>query len=258
MLIKSRNRYFAFAIHLFISLAIFSLFVFVLLQFWFPEPFFSASGGWQGLRIVAIIDVVLGPLLTLYLFNPAKPDKELIFDLSMVAFMQISALCWGIYTVHQQRPVAVAFLDYSFYTVPAHELTGQGFDLQELKKFGPSLPVYVYINIPATNTPEGLERFKQASIDKKLPPIHIPDYYEPIDEHLDEIYKHNLDVNDIISNNSDMKAEIMELMKNKGETAEALLEHHYIEVVSRYRKIVLVFDNTGTIIGTASAPYNNY
>lgn len=249
---KRRNRYLAFAIHLCISMVIFSLFVFVLLQFWYPAPFFSASGGWQGLRIVAFIDVVLGPLLTLVLFNPAKPKKELIFDLSLVAIMQITALCWGIYTVHQQRPVVVAFLDYSFYTVPAQALVEQDIDLQQLKKFGSRLPVYVYINKP--DTPDALEQFKQATIDINLPSIHNLDYYAPVDEHLDEIYRHNLDINEIISNNSNMKADIMALMKNKGDLDKALSVHHYIGLVSRYQNIVLVFDKTDSIIGYASAP----
>ena len=147
---KRPNRYLAFAIHLCISMMIFSLFVFVLLQFWYPAPFFSASGGWQGLRIVAIIDIVLGPLLTLVIFSPGKPRRELVSDLSLVTIMQITALCWGIYTVHQQRPVAVAFLDDSFYTVPAQALADQGIDPQQLKKFGSRLPVYVYIDKPDT------------------------------------------------------------------------------------------------------------
>ena len=252
---KRRNRYLASAIHLCISMLVFSLFVFVLLQFWYPAPFFSASGGWQGLRIVAFIDIVLGPLLTLVIFNPTKPKKELIFDLSLVAIMQITALCWGIYTVYQQRPVAVAFLDYSFYTVPAQELVNQGIDLQQLKKFGSRLPVYVYVNRP--DTPEALIQFKQATIDKNLPSIHNPDYYEPVNEHLDEIYRHNLDINEIITKNSDMKAEILALMKDNGDHDKALSEHHYIGLVSRYQNIVLVFDKTDSIIGYASAPAKN-
>ena len=249
---KRPNRYLASAIHLCISMLVFSLFVFVLLQFWYPAPFFSASGGWKGLRIVAFIDVVLGPLLTLVLFNPTKPKKELIFDLSLVAIMQITALCWGIYTVYQQRPVAVAFLDYSFYTVPAQALVDQGIDLQQLKKFGSRLPVYVYIDKP--DTLEELEQLKQETIDKNLPLFNNPDYYAPIDEHFDEIYRHNLDINEIITKNSDMKAEILALMKNNGDLDKALSEHHYIGLVSRYQNIVLVFDKTNSIIGYASAP----
>ena len=255
MFLKKRNRFLASAIHLCISIVVFSLFVFVLLQFWYPAPFFSASGGWQGLRIVAFIDVVLGPLLTLVIFSPGKPRRELVFDLSLVAIMQISALFWGIYTVHQQRPVAVAFLDYSFYTVSAQDLLGQGIDLQRLNKFGSSLPVYVYIDKP--DTAEALEHLKQETIDKNLSIIHNPNYFKPINEHLDEIYMHNLDINEIISINSDMKAEIMALMKNKGDLSIALGQHHYIGLVSRYRNIVLVFDNTGSIIGYASSPIKN-
>ena len=53
-----------------------------------------------------------------------------------------------------------------------------------------------------------------------------------------------------------MKAEIMALMNNFDDPEKALLQHHYIGLVSRYRKIVLVFDKSDKIIGYASAPYS--
>ena len=253
MFIKRRNRYFAALTHLCISMAVFSLFIFMLLKYWYPAPFFSASGGWQGLRIVATIDIVLGPLLTMILFSPGKPNRELVIDLSVVAIMQIIALSWGIYTVSQQRPVAVAFLDNFFYTVSAQVLIDQGINLQQLKKFGPKLPVYVYIKKP--DTPEALELFKKNTVDKKLPPIHNINYYRPMKKHLDKIYQHELNINEIIANNNDMKIEILALMKNRANPMEALLEYHYIGLVSRYRKIVLVFNKSDEIIGYASGPY---
>lgn len=254
MLIKTNSRILAAFIHLCISLAVFSLFIFILLFYWYPAPFFSASGGWQGLRIVALIDVVLGPLLTLVLFSPKKPNKELITDLSLVAIMQIAALCWGIYTVYQQRPAAVVFLDYSFYTVPAQDLASNGIKLEELKKYGDNLPVYVYIDKP--DTIEGLEKFRNDVLEHSLSPLHNLKYYSPITKHFDDIYQHNLDINEVMAANSEMKAEIMALMADKTDPEAALLEHHYIGLVSRYRNIILVFDKTNKIIGYASTPFS--
>ncbi len=251
MFIKTHKRYIAATVHLCLSMAIFSLFVFILMYFWYPAPFFSASGGWQGLRIVAIIDIVLGPLLTLVLFSPDKPYRELATDLSLIATIQITALCWGIYTVHQQRPVAIAFLDYSFYTVPAQALVDQGIDLQQLSKFGSELPVYVYIDKP--DTPKGLEQFKQTTIDKGVSPIHNPDYYKPINEHFNDIYQHNLNINQIITSNSDIKTDIMALMAHNNQSSDFLHDYHYISLVSRYQNIILVFDRTNQIIGHASS-----
>lgn len=107
----------AFAIHLTLSLLIFSSLVFVMLMWWFPGELFFLDGGWQGLKIVALIDLVLGPLLTLVLYKPGKPS--LLFDMSCIAAFQIAALAYGFYATYHQRTVAVVFADRNFTTLSA-------------------------------------------------------------------------------------------------------------------------------------------
>ena len=62
--------------HFLLSLIVFLVVVIVLVLFWYPEPHFNASGGWQGLKIAASIDLILGPLLTFVIFNPKKSKSE--------------------------------------------------------------------------------------------------------------------------------------------------------------------------------------
>jgi len=107
----------AFAIHLTLSLLIFSSLVFVMLMWWFPGELFFLDGGWQGLKIVALIDLVLGPMLTLVLYKPGKPS--LVFDMSCVAAFQLAALAYGFYATYHQRTVAVVFADRNFTTLSA-------------------------------------------------------------------------------------------------------------------------------------------
>ncbi|NOT84281.1 MAG: hypothetical protein HOP02_05730, partial [Methylococcaceae bacterium] len=109
-------------IHFCISLAAFSIIFFILFTLWYPEPYFTASGGWQGLKIAASIDLVLGPLLTLIIYNPSKSTRELSLDLSVVACIQTAALIWGVMTIYNQRPVAVVYWEDSFFTVAATDL----------------------------------------------------------------------------------------------------------------------------------------
>ena len=63
------NRYSASAIHLAISLLVFLSFIAVLYFLWIPGDLFFMDGGWQGVKLVAMVDLVLGPLLTLLLFK---------------------------------------------------------------------------------------------------------------------------------------------------------------------------------------------
>lgn len=72
---------------------------------WFPYPYRQLAGGTELFFIVMGVDIVCGPLLTLVLFNPAKPKRELVMDLSLVVVLQLAALAYGIWTVHQARPL---------------------------------------------------------------------------------------------------------------------------------------------------------
>ena len=99
-LIKSKFK--AAGIHLGISSIIFLILSYFIIFQWYPFPYFTADGGWQGIRIVALIDLVLGPLLTLIIFNHHKSRREIRFDLGTIALVQVCVLAWGIYTVHDE------------------------------------------------------------------------------------------------------------------------------------------------------------
>lgn len=72
---------------------------------WYPFPYRELSGGRELFFLIVGVDVVCGPLLTLVLFNPLKPRAELWRDLGLVAFIQLAALGYGIFTVWQARPL---------------------------------------------------------------------------------------------------------------------------------------------------------
>lgn len=101
------NRYQAFGIHFLASLVIFAILTALIFFYWFPGILRVADPSWQQILIViAGVDLVLGPALTLIVFNPAK--KSLKMDLSIIAALQIAALAYGSYTVHNTRPLALS------------------------------------------------------------------------------------------------------------------------------------------------------
>lgn len=119
----------AFAIHLTLSLLIFSSLVFVMLRWWFPGELFMLDGGWQGLKLVAMVDLVLGPALTLLLYKPGKP--KLAIDLSLIALIQLGALAYGFVATWQQRTVAIVYADHQFNTLSNQALQEANADLQQ-------------------------------------------------------------------------------------------------------------------------------
>lgn len=108
------TRWTAFAIHLALSAAIFAALLAVIVLLLFPGGLFTVAGGWQGIRLIAGVDLVLGPLLTLIVYNVAKPRRELIRDLSIIASVQVAALAAGMWIVYLQRPVAVTWVHDRF------------------------------------------------------------------------------------------------------------------------------------------------
>jgi len=72
---------------------------------WYPHPYGLLSGGLHLFLILVSVDVVCGPLLTLVLFNPKKPRRELVTDMGLVVLIQLAALGYGLHTVYQARPL---------------------------------------------------------------------------------------------------------------------------------------------------------
>jgi len=110
-----------------------------MLIWWFPGELFFLDGGWQGLKIVALIDLVLGPLLTLVLYKPGKPS--LVFDMSCVAAFQIAALAYGFYATYHQRTVAVVFAERNFTTLSADAASVAKAELIKLERTPQSISV---------------------------------------------------------------------------------------------------------------------
>lgn len=95
----------ASGIHLLSSVVVALLTAALVFGLWYPYPYRELSGGRELFLLVIMVDAVCGPLLTLVLFNPAKPRTELWFDLGMIVLIQLGALGYGMWTVWEARPL---------------------------------------------------------------------------------------------------------------------------------------------------------
>jgi hypothetical protein len=91
---------------------------------WFPAPFDVIAGGTELFWLVVTVDVVCGPLLTLFLYDPKKTKRELIVDLGLVVLIQLIALAYGVWTVWQVRPLFIAHEHDRFKVVALGDLRG--------------------------------------------------------------------------------------------------------------------------------------
>lgn len=89
---------------------------------WYPWPLSEMVSGRELFWLVVGVDVVCGPLLTLVLWNPTKPRRELLLDLTIVAAVQMAALAYGMHTVAIARPVHLVFEVDRLRVVTASEI----------------------------------------------------------------------------------------------------------------------------------------
>ena len=115
MKLEQMNRYQAFGSHLLISLVIFAVILVCITQYWYPGILFDTGNGLKAIGLIVGIDLILGPLLTLLVFNPKK--SSLKFDLSVIAAVQVAALTYGTWVIYQSHPVALAFVNNHFITL---------------------------------------------------------------------------------------------------------------------------------------------
>lgn len=86
------------------------------------------------MRILVVVHIVAGPLLTLILFKPGKAGLK--FDMTCVILLQLAALGYGGMLIHQQRPAFVVFGVDRFTSVPAAEVEFARLKYPELQRRG--------------------------------------------------------------------------------------------------------------------------
>jgi len=178
--INWRERLIAAAIHFLLTLCVAGLAAALIFLVWFPGALAEMAGGTKLFRMVVGIDLALGPLISLVIYNSAKPKRELIADYSIVALVQLAALIYGVWVVAASRPVFVAFALDRYEIVAAIEL-----DDADIAAANPEFrskswwgPRYVFMQQP------GDEKERQAMLDSALAGKDgylMPKYYRDFD-----------------------------------------------------------------------------
>lgn len=117
----------AFLVHLAFSLVIALLAISLVFRLWYPAPLHEALGATHIFLLLLLVDVTLGPLLTLLVFKVGK--SSLVMDLTIIACLQVAALGYGVWTVAEGRPVWIVFNVDRFDVVTALDI-----DQRELDK----------------------------------------------------------------------------------------------------------------------------
>jgi hypothetical protein len=118
--LRMRERLRAAGVHLGLSVAVAVAVLALVFLAWYPVPMSALLGVEAILLIMLGVDVVLGPLFTLLVFDRRK--RSLAWDLATIAAIQLAALAYGLHTVHQGRPAFIVFVKDRFEVVSPAEL----------------------------------------------------------------------------------------------------------------------------------------
>ncbi len=102
-----RKRLYAAGIHLAASAVLALVLVLLVTQLWYPSPLFKLANGRDIFFILIACDIMLGPVMTLVIFNVKKTRKDLGRDIAIIAVIQLSAMAYGLTTLLMVRPAYI-------------------------------------------------------------------------------------------------------------------------------------------------------
>jgi hypothetical protein len=182
------NRWKASGIHLLLSMILVGIVLAVLLSTWYPPAIMGISKAEGLIYILAGVDIVIGPLLTLIVYKVGKPSLK--FDLSVIALLQIGALAFGLYTMWQSRPVFMVAAGDRFYLVYANEIDAR--DLAQAQKPEYSKLGFLGAELVAATAPVDIN--KPLSFDTVPDIQNKPYYFVPYEDYAQQLLERSLPV----------------------------------------------------------------
>lgn len=236
-----REKLVATTLHLLLSCAFVGALLLLITQVWYPGFLFETDGGWQGLRIVILVDLVLGPLLTFVVFRRGK--KGLTLDLTLIALMQLTALLGGGWIVHDERPIALVFHEGRIYSVNADDYRDAGVPVPELDAFPARPPDYVVLVPP--EDPLAQSTVRTAYIQRRqFLYTHVP-WMRKRHDQLEQVLASASDLEDL--GRSDEERSVIEgWLRARDTGAEAFV---FVPYSSRFEVVYLAVDRaTGAVV----------
>tara|TARA_R110002020_G_scaffold315972_1_gene531030 strand:+ start:1366 stop:2154 length:789 start_codon:yes stop_codon:yes gene_type:complete len=228
----------AAAIHLSVSLLIVGALALLVFKVWYPTPLATATGVFVIFAMVFVVDLLIGPLLTLVVYK--KNKKSLVFDLTVIALIQIAALSYGIYSLSQARPVWLAFYNNRFEIVRLNDIEDIYLESASPKYIHFSLTGPKWVAAKPRGTFQEIEDLKFGNkLGAKI--AHQPALYYPIEQAYSEIVvkAYKLSALEAANNKTDIDKYISQNLKAAG----------WLPLWGQYQHMVVLIDKSGIPLG---------
>ena len=188
---------------------------------WYPWPLPVATGVASVFLVLLSVDVIIGPVITLIVFNPAK--KELKRDLLIVLVLQVSALVYGMHAVFIARPVYYVFNSDRFDLVYANDLTPEKLEKVTDPRFkSPSLlrPKVIAAQLPSSSEARANILFNALGGGDDLP--QLPQYYVPYPDQKQQVLERVRPLEELKLLNKDREDEVTLLIDTYASSNKAV------------------------------------
>ena len=122
-------------VHGVVTLCVGLVCTFLVFNIWYPNGLADVVGGGGLLKLIIIVELCMGPLMSLVIFNPSKPRSELVRDYAVVGVFQLAALVYGLHSTFISRPVFKVFVVDRIELISAVELKKEDYLLSADKEY---------------------------------------------------------------------------------------------------------------------------
>jgi len=232
----------AFGLHLLASTAVLSLTLGTLYLGWYRWPGWYLADVSHVVVVMVVVDLVIGPTLTLIIANVNKPRRELRRDLSMIVAAQLIALIYGTTQLWGGRPLYYAFSENVLQMIQAYDI-GSG----ELKMAREqhaalvprwySLPRWIWAPLPEDPTERG--KIVSSVVQGGDDVISMPRYYKQWEQGLPALRTQLKKVDEVGYFAPNQKKVLKQLMRDRGLATD---QRNAIPLTGRGPPLLAVFD----------------
>lgn len=175
----------AFFIHLALSIVIGLFTLSLVFLVWYPSPLHKALGVTHIFLLLLLVDIILGPCLTLLVFKAGK--KTLFFDLTVILLFQVSALVYGVWTVFSARPAWLVFNADRFDVIQSIGIDARKLDEAMAEFKSPSWLGPRWVGAIRPQTSEQRQTIMFEAVIYGSDTAHRPNLYRPLGEFAEQI-----------------------------------------------------------------------
>ena len=187
-----RFRLQAFGLHLTGSASALALVLGAFWLGWYGWPGWYLASALHVVGIVVMVDLVLGPTLTLIVANPGKRRAVLARDIAIIVTVQLIALVYGGVTLWSGRPLYYTFSGDRLELVQASDLKAD--DIRQGRRENPALAPWWYsrprwIWAPLPENASEAQKIAMGTVFGGSDVVQMPRYFRPWGQGLPELRK---------------------------------------------------------------------